>query len=184
MSKVSAVMSLWTVTRLTWGIATLLVYQYKIELLQDSHTPVWSFLVLLLMFLVCEILPIVALLDYSYLSMIGIELVEIWSTDGGTTRNNDLGQSTLNTASTSTNGSIDGGFDEERSVSSAQVRMGPLLAAVMPTPPRRRVVRWQDESSSTQPLLDESRSQPNQILENTAPTSDSDQDQDTSIQTA
>ena len=70
-------MTLWSCTRIIWGIATLLVYQYKIELLQDSNTPVWSFVVLLLLFFVCEIIPIVALLDYSYLNMVGLEQVEI-----------------------------------------------------------------------------------------------------------
>jgi hypothetical protein len=72
-------MTLWSITRVIWAIASLLVYVYNIELLQDSNTPVWSFLVLLLLFLVCEILPIVALLDYSYLSMVGLEQVEyLW----------------------------------------------------------------------------------------------------------
>lgn len=66
-------MNLWSVTRIIWGVATLLVFIYKIELLQDSHTPVWSFIVLLLLFFVCEILPIVAMLDYSYMNMIGFE---------------------------------------------------------------------------------------------------------------
>ena len=70
-------MSLWSLTRVIWGLATLLVFVYKIELLQDSNTPVWSFAVLLLMFFVCEILPIIALLDYSYLSLVGLERVEI-----------------------------------------------------------------------------------------------------------
>jgi hypothetical protein len=66
-------MTLWSTTRIIWGVATLLVFIYNVELLQDSHTPVWSFVVLLLLFLVCEILPIIAMLDYSYTSMIGIE---------------------------------------------------------------------------------------------------------------
>ena len=70
-------MTLWSLTRVIWGIATLLVFVYNIELLQDSDTPVWSFAVLLLMFIVCEILPIIALLDYSYLSLVGLERVEI-----------------------------------------------------------------------------------------------------------
>ena len=82
MSRVSSVMTLWSFTRFIWGVATLLVFIYKIELLQDSNTPFWSFVVLLLLFFVCEILPIVALLDYSYLPMVGIEQVEIrWAED-------------------------------------------------------------------------------------------------------
>ena len=70
-------MTLWSLTRVIWGIATLLVFVYNIELLQDSDTPVWSFVVLLLMFFVCEILPIIALLDYSYLSLVGLERLEM-----------------------------------------------------------------------------------------------------------
>ena len=70
-------MTLWSLTRIVWGISTLLVFVYKIELLQDSDTPVWSFLVLLLLFFVCEILPIIVLLDYSYLSLVGLERIEI-----------------------------------------------------------------------------------------------------------
>jgi hypothetical protein len=66
-------MTLWSATRIIWGVATLLVFIYNVELLQDSHTPVWSFVVLLLLFFVCEILPIIAMLDYSYAHMLGME---------------------------------------------------------------------------------------------------------------
>jgi hypothetical protein len=68
--KISRVMALWSVTRITWGVATLLVFLFNIELLQDSDTPFWSFVVLLLLFFVCEIVPIIAMLDYSYMNMI------------------------------------------------------------------------------------------------------------------
>jgi len=71
--RVSSVMTLWSATRIIWGVATLLVFIYNVELLQDSHTPVWSFVVLLLLFFVCEILPIIAMLDYSYAHMLGME---------------------------------------------------------------------------------------------------------------
>jgi hypothetical protein len=60
-------------TRILWGLATLLVFLWNIELLQDSHTPVWSFVVLFLLFFVCEIIPIIALLDSSYFAMLGLE---------------------------------------------------------------------------------------------------------------
>eukprot|EP00545_Synedropsis_sp_CCMP1620_P001369 CAMPEP_0119010098 /NCGR_PEP_ID=MMETSP1176-20130426/4790_1 /TAXON_ID=265551 /ORGANISM="Synedropsis recta cf, Strain CCMP1620" /LENGTH=286 /DNA_ID=CAMNT_0006962707 /DNA_START=292 /DNA_END=1152 /DNA_ORIENTATION=- len=68
--KISRVMALWSVTRILWGVATLLVFLFNIELLQDSNTPFWSFVVLLLLFFVCEIVPIIAMLDYSYMNMI------------------------------------------------------------------------------------------------------------------
>jgi hypothetical protein len=77
LTRVSKVMTLWSLTRVVWGIATLLVFVYKVELLQDSNTPFWSFVVLLLMFFVCEILPIFVMLDYSYLSLVGLERIEI-----------------------------------------------------------------------------------------------------------
>lgn len=70
--KISSVMTLWSVTRLVWGMATLAVFLCHIELLQDSHTPMWSFVVLFLLFVVCEIIPIIAMLDYSYMNMIAI----------------------------------------------------------------------------------------------------------------
>eukprot|EP00934_Nitzschia_sp_Nitz4_P007728 Nitzschia sp. Nitz4//scaffold16_size188269//184626//185433//NITZ4_001822-RA/size188269-snap-gene-0.152-mRNA-1//-1//CDS//3329538610//7718//frame0 len=75
--RVGRVMTLWSFTRVIWGVATMLVYVYKIELLQDSDTPTWSFLVLLVLFFVCEILPIVFLLDYSFLALVGLESAEI-----------------------------------------------------------------------------------------------------------
>lgn len=82
-------MTLWSLTRIVWGIATLLVFVYNIELLQDSDTPVWSFVVLLLMFFVCEILPIIALLDYSYLPLVGLERLEMrWAEEQGETFTN------------------------------------------------------------------------------------------------
>ena len=56
----------WSFTRVIWGVATLLVYVDNVELLQDTDTPVWSFIVLFVVFFVCEIVPIVILLDYSY----------------------------------------------------------------------------------------------------------------------
>lgn len=73
LSKLSKVMALWSLTRIAWGVATLLVFIYNIELLQDSNTPLWSFVVLLLLFFGCEIVPIIAMLDYSYMTMIGFE---------------------------------------------------------------------------------------------------------------
>mmetsp|Transcript_5154 Transcript_5154/g.6829 ORF Transcript_5154/g.6829 Transcript_5154/m.6829 type:complete len:358 (+) Transcript_5154:116-1189(+) len=68
--KISNVMTLWSASRIAWAGATLAAFLNDIELLQDSRSPVWSSLVLFLLFVFCEILPIVTLLDYSYLSMI------------------------------------------------------------------------------------------------------------------
>jgi hypothetical protein len=150
-------MALWSLTRVIWGAATLVVYKYDIELLQDSNTPMWSFFVLLLLFVVCEILPIVALLDYSYLSIVGLELVEIRSIDNGTGDGDSV--TTINTSGILPEfGSIAGNRVDHRSIPS--VSGGDLL--LPRTPPRsssgRRGVRWQDEPSaaSTDPLLDPS----------------------------
>ncbi|CAB9507449.1 Protein of unknown function (DUF1084) [Seminavis robusta] len=66
LARVSSVMTLWSFTRVIWGVATLLVYVDNVELLQDTDTPLWSFVVLFVVFFVCEIVPIVILLDYSY----------------------------------------------------------------------------------------------------------------------
>ena len=66
-------MVLWSMTRILWGVATLMVFLWNIELLQDSNTPVWSFLVLFLLFFVCEIIPIIAVLENSYFAMIGLD---------------------------------------------------------------------------------------------------------------
>ena len=60
----------WSFTRVIWGIATLLVYIHNVELLQDTDTPARSFALLLVVFFVCEILPIIILLDYSYYARI------------------------------------------------------------------------------------------------------------------
>mmetsp|Transcript_13500 Transcript_13500/g.19910 ORF Transcript_13500/g.19910 Transcript_13500/m.19910 type:complete len:348 (-) Transcript_13500:45-1088(-) len=81
--KISSVMTLWSVTRLVWGMATLAVFLCHIELLQDSHTPMWSFVVLFLLFVVCEIIPIIAMLDYSYMNMITIPSFLDTTTPGG-----------------------------------------------------------------------------------------------------
>ena len=65
-----SVLTRWSLTRVIWGIATLLVYVHNVELLQDTNTPARSFALLLVVFFVCEILPIIILLDYSYYARI------------------------------------------------------------------------------------------------------------------
>lgn len=65
--KICKVLALWTVSRLSWAIVMLLVYIKGIDLLH------YSSLLMAFLFMVCEILPIVAMLDYSYLHMVGLE---------------------------------------------------------------------------------------------------------------
>lgn len=73
LGQVSSLMALWTFSRIVWGIFMLLVFIYNVELLQDSETPGWSFLILLILFVVCEIFPLIALLDFSYGNIMGFE---------------------------------------------------------------------------------------------------------------
>jgi len=71
--KISNVMALWSLSRVVWGSAMLVIYMKNVELLQDSKTPVVSAVVLFFLFLFCEITPIVVMLDYSYMNMVGFE---------------------------------------------------------------------------------------------------------------
>lgn len=71
--KISNVMALWSLSRVVWGSAMLVIYVENVELLQDSKTPVLSAVVLFFLFLFCEIIPIVVMLDYSYMNMVGFE---------------------------------------------------------------------------------------------------------------
>lgn len=65
--KICKVLALWTISRLSWAIVMLVVYVKGIDLLH------YSSLLMAFLFIVCEILPIVAMLDYSYLHMVGLE---------------------------------------------------------------------------------------------------------------
>lgn len=73
LGQISTLLGLWTFSRLIWGMAMLLVYIFNIELLQESDTPGWSFVTLLILFVLCEIVPMIALLDVSYTNIMGFE---------------------------------------------------------------------------------------------------------------
>jgi len=73
LNRISYVMSMWSITRLVWGVSTGIVFLKNIELLDDSKTPFQSSLCLLLLFVGCEIMPILALLDHSYSHMLKFE---------------------------------------------------------------------------------------------------------------
>jgi len=62
-------MWLWSIARILWGVAMLLIYVLNIELFQ----PNLSFLLLFLLFVICEIAPILAMLDHSYVAIISFE---------------------------------------------------------------------------------------------------------------
>lgn len=83
LTRMSTVMTLWSFTRVIWGVATLLVYIHDVELLQDTDTPARSFALLFVVFFVCEILPIVILLDYSYYMQLITRCFRRLSSDDG-----------------------------------------------------------------------------------------------------
>mmetsp|Transcript_1935 Transcript_1935/g.2860 ORF Transcript_1935/g.2860 Transcript_1935/m.2860 type:complete len:356 (-) Transcript_1935:354-1421(-) len=60
--KISFVMMLWTLARVVWAVAFLVVYFNNIELLEDSDTPWWSF-ILIVLYLACEVVPIYFMLQ-------------------------------------------------------------------------------------------------------------------------
>mmetsp|Transcript_33585 Transcript_33585/g.68574 ORF Transcript_33585/g.68574 Transcript_33585/m.68574 type:complete len:360 (-) Transcript_33585:130-1209(-) len=74
LSKISRVTALWCLSRIVWGSSMLVIYIHDVELLQDSETPVLSALTLFLLFLLCEVVPMLALLDYSLLHVVGFEV--------------------------------------------------------------------------------------------------------------
>jgi len=71
--KISNVLLLWSATRVLWGLGMLYVFLANVELLQDSQTPFRSATALFLLLLTCEIIPVLVLLDYSYMSIAGFE---------------------------------------------------------------------------------------------------------------
>eukprot|EP00558_Chaetoceros_sp_UNC1202_P013553 CAMPEP_0197257282 /NCGR_PEP_ID=MMETSP1429-20130617/78179_1 /TAXON_ID=49237 /ORGANISM="Chaetoceros sp., Strain UNC1202" /LENGTH=168 /DNA_ID=CAMNT_0042721077 /DNA_START=219 /DNA_END=725 /DNA_ORIENTATION=- len=73
LTTISKVLALWTVSRIAWAIALLVVFVCGIELLHNSKSPKLSAILLFFLFLVCEILPIAVMLDYSYVQIMDFE---------------------------------------------------------------------------------------------------------------
>ena len=67
--KISNVMALWSVSRIIWGISTLTLYFRNVDLLRPTQAGMWSPLVLFILFVLCEIAPIVVLVDYSFVTI-------------------------------------------------------------------------------------------------------------------
>lgn len=61
--KISNVMLFWSLSRVVWGISMLLVWIHDIDLLTSQGG--WSPLILFVLLLFCEIVPIIALMDYN-----------------------------------------------------------------------------------------------------------------------
>eukprot|EP00551_Chaetoceros_affinis_P004953 CAMPEP_0203669994 /NCGR_PEP_ID=MMETSP0090-20130426/6206_1 /ASSEMBLY_ACC=CAM_ASM_001088 /TAXON_ID=426623 /ORGANISM="Chaetoceros affinis, Strain CCMP159" /LENGTH=347 /DNA_ID=CAMNT_0050534763 /DNA_START=101 /DNA_END=1144 /DNA_ORIENTATION=+ len=71
--KISIVFFIWSTSRLIWAIANITVFTYGIELLHDSDDPILSALVLFSLLLLCEILPMMIMLDYSYIQIVSFD---------------------------------------------------------------------------------------------------------------
>ena len=67
--KISNVMAFWSVSRIIWGISTLTLYFRNVDLLRPTQAGMWSPLVLFILFVLCEIAPIVVLMDYSFVTI-------------------------------------------------------------------------------------------------------------------
>ena len=77
--RISKVLALWTASRILWAIIMLVVYVKGIELLHANYSAV----LLGFLFVACEIVPIVVMLDYSYMQIIGFERDETEAGAGG-----------------------------------------------------------------------------------------------------
>lgn len=140
LKRISKVMALWTLSRVLWAIVMLIVYVRGIELLHFSSS------LLLFLFVFCEIVPIIVMLDYSYVPMIGFDgdgdhlevsdLVEQEFSNGGdTTRNGTVTSTRRSDEGGGSSGDIDNwldGFDDQFGFNSGAVEgdQEPLLLQV------------------------------------------------------
>ena len=68
--KITNVMTFWSVTRIVWGVSALILYIHDVDLLRPSQAG-WSPIILFLLLVFCEIGPIIVLMDYSFMTMVG-----------------------------------------------------------------------------------------------------------------
>ncbi|KAL7494197.1 hypothetical protein ACHAWT_006276 [Skeletonema menzelii] len=61
--KISNVMLFWSLSRVVWGISMLMAWTHDIDLLTSQGG--WSPIILFFLLLLCEIVPIIALMDYN-----------------------------------------------------------------------------------------------------------------------
>jgi len=103
--KITNVVLFWSVTRIIWGISSLIFYIHDVDLLRPQAG--WLPIVLFLLLLLTEILPIIILMDYSFMTMVGFQ-------DSATREMTSLatGQHVL----TSNNGIVEDEGDEEVSI--------------------------------------------------------------------
>ena len=67
--KISNVMAFWSVGRIIWGVSMLIIWIHDVDLLRPAGSSWWSPLILFLLFVLCEISPIVVLMDYSFVTI-------------------------------------------------------------------------------------------------------------------
>ncbi|KAL7540053.1 hypothetical protein ACHAWF_006574 [Thalassiosira exigua] len=66
--KISNVMAFWSVGRIIWGIAMLIIYIQDVDLLRPGGSG-WSPILFFLLLVFCEIAPIIVLCDYSFMTL-------------------------------------------------------------------------------------------------------------------
>ncbi|GMH97181.1 hypothetical protein TrVE_jg6284 [Triparma verrucosa] len=70
-AKISQVIAYWSVARVIWGIAMLISFENNIGWVSESDNSLIS-LLLIVLFIACELGPIFISLDYSLLSIVGL----------------------------------------------------------------------------------------------------------------
>ncbi|KAL3796967.1 hypothetical protein HJC23_000720 [Cyclotella cryptica] len=66
--KISNVMLFWSLTRIVWGISMLVIYIRDVDLLRPSEGG-WAPIFFLLLLILCEIAPVIILMDYSFVTV-------------------------------------------------------------------------------------------------------------------
>mmetsp|Transcript_21825 Transcript_21825/g.44740 ORF Transcript_21825/g.44740 Transcript_21825/m.44740 type:complete len:149 (+) Transcript_21825:932-1378(+) len=69
--KITNVMLFWSLTRIIWGVAMLVIYIKDVDLLSTKSG--WEPFVLFLLLILCEIAPIIVLMDYSFMTIFEFE---------------------------------------------------------------------------------------------------------------
>ncbi|KAL7465943.1 hypothetical protein ACHAXS_006255 [Conticribra weissflogii] len=69
--KITNVMLLWSLSRMIWGAAMLVIYIKDVDLLSTKSG--LEPLILFLLFILCEIAPIIVLMDYSFMTIFEFE---------------------------------------------------------------------------------------------------------------
>ena len=66
--KITGVTAFWSVGRIVWGVSMLFIYRHDVDLLRPTGNG-WSPIVLFLLLVLCEIAPIIVLMDYSFMTI-------------------------------------------------------------------------------------------------------------------